>query len=197
MFKGNAAVIVLPLLLMGFIFYGGYHYLNSSDEITNESLDQVLSFVVETTTNGTSQTISGNWDWKEMPIDGLLGDDYIGVKIGGEGEQDNIGEEYIQSARLILKHGGKEIYETNGTLVHDGVVFTFPNELQDHIGFGNMGSFEIVIVGEAFIGTDVSISYMHTWEIHESLSFDQARLSTANVDIDHWIIERFTSIPQP
>ncbi|WP_216829993.1 hypothetical protein [Alkalihalobacterium elongatum] len=196
MFRGNAAVIILPLILMGFIFYGGYHYLNTSDQITNEELDSVVSLVVETSSNGNKQTISGSWDWKEMPIDGVVGQDYIGVKLVEEENQQLVNSDYILSSKLTLRHSGKEIYETNGTFVFDGIIFEFPNEVQEHIGYGNLGTFEIVLDGEQFAGNEISVSYLHTWVEHDGLFFEQARLSEVSLDIDYWTIERFTTIPQ-
>ncbi|WP_209125359.1 hypothetical protein [Alkalihalobacillus sp. BA299] len=196
MYKGNAVVIVLPLLLMGFIFFGGYHYLNTSNQMTNEDLDNVISFAIDATSNGSTHTIIGDWDWQKMPVDGVLGDDYIGVKLVEEG-QEPFDFELIKGSHLVLKHGGNEIYETEGTIVNDGIVFTFPNEMQEHMGYGNMGSFEVVIVGEEFIGQEISISYLHTWDVHDDVSFDRARLSNVDIDINHWVIERFTAIPQP
>ncbi|MFV8826626.1 hypothetical protein [Alkalihalobacterium sp. APHAB7] len=194
MFRGNAAVIILPLLLMGFIFYGGYHYLNTSGQLTNEELDTVVSFVVEADSHGSKHTITGYWDWKEMPVDGMLGHDYIGVKFVEE-EQDSFDPQLISGSALQLLHGEQVIFETEGTLVLDGIIFEFPNEVQEHIGYGNKGSFEIELDSKLYSGNEVSISYLHTWEEHEGFSFDHARLSKENVDIEHWIIERFTTIP--
>ncbi|MEB1807648.1 MAG: hypothetical protein LPK26_10240 [Bacillaceae bacterium] len=194
MFRGNAAVIILPLLLMGFIFYGGYHYLNTSDQLTNEELDTVMSLVVEASSSGDKHTINGYWDWKEMPVDGVLGHDYIGVKFVDE-EQHSVDPELISGSKLELLHGEQVIYETEGTIVHDGIIFEFPNEVQEHIGYGNKGSFEIVLGDEFYSGNEVSISYLHTWEEHGGFSFEHARFSNINVDIEHWIIERFTTIP--
>ena len=191
MFKGNGLVLILPLLLMGFIFFGGYYYLNGANQMTNEELNQVIALDAEATASGEVYIIRGKWDWKEMPSDGLIGDDYIGIALlNGQ----TLEVDQVKNTELTLMHGGKTVYETEGSILPDGIVFSFPNLIKEHESMGNVGTFQITIDNENLAGSELSIGYLHTWEEHSRFTLNSARLSSDMVDANHWIIERFIKL---
>ncbi len=193
MLNGNKLVIILPLLLMGFIFYGGYHYLNQSAAITNEQLFQVIDMDANISKFNETVEVHGTWNWEEMPIEGLIGKDYIGVSLidGDSGNQlDNLN---VKQSQLFLKHGEKVIFQAEGLIVENGLIFAFPNEIIEHESYGNKGEFIVTFMLEEEITVKASIVLLHTWEEHEGLILTDARMVnpefTGDVQVAFWTTE--------
>lgn len=194
MFRGNKMVLILPALLMGFIFWGGYYYLGQASQLTNEELSTVTFFEIDYNQVGSNVKVIGNWNWVEMPIDGLNGTDYIGVSFP---EITDLGipiSEIIKSSIIELHHGDKVLYEAAGEYVKDGIVFPFPNKLLEHESYGNVGTFQLVMEKTEGISR-LSASYLHTWTEHDGLQLEDARFLepafVSDAEVGYWVMERF------
>ncbi|WP_156816990.1 hypothetical protein [Salsuginibacillus kocurii] len=191
LFNGNKLVVILPIFLMAFMFFGGWFYLQQSDVISNEDLYEHVELEAQLEENSTQQ-LDVSWEWRETPEEGLVGEDYIGISVIDEDEQPLLSEE-IEEASLQLFDGEDVIYETEGEEVENGIIFSFPNELEENVTYGNEGHINMTITGSA---ESASVSYLHTWVEHDGLESEDARFfspSFAGQDEENvsWVIERF------
>ncbi|MGO4887151.1 hypothetical protein ACJ2A9_05280 [Anaerobacillus sp. MEB173] len=193
---------ILPGILMIFIFYSGYQYINESESFSNEDIQNLIVASVEAEQiNEQMIEITGKWDWSELPKEGLLGDDYIGVTVFEE-DQPMDGERFSESM-LVLYHRDKPIYEVEGQAVKNGVVFSFPTKMVEEGIYGNEGEvkLQLQISKNSFSSTKVSMTYLHTWTEHEGLQIEDSRFQSPqflNVngddEVPYWIIERLSTI---
>ncbi len=191
----NKFVFFLPVGVMILLFYLGYHYINNTDAATNESLQHDIIVTLETNRDGETVTITGKWDWTQMPVDGLVGNDYITISLQDE-DGSFLLPEHIYSTEINLLKGNQVLKTSEGEVNQQGVVFTFPNDIIDHESYGNRG--EIIVVAQAqenqtYLAT---LSYVHTWLDHELLAFNRLySLETGLQDIltnKYWVINRLT-----
>lgn len=198
MLNGNKVVIILPLLVVAFIFYGGYSYWQSIGSVTNEELSQYVNFDHNLQPRNEQFILTSKWEWTEMPAEGLIGTDYIGVSLlDANGQQ--LEDVSFVNGKVELFYGNKVIYEAEGTPVENGFLFSFPNEMIEHEAFGNHGRITVSFQGAEYInGERVAISYLHTWGEHEPLQLEDARFLVTTLDkstIPHWILEQTVEIP--
>ncbi|WP_017728300.1 hypothetical protein [Halalkalibacterium ligniniphilum] len=191
MFRGNKIVLLLPGLLMIFIFLGGYLFMEQEEEMTNEELQEVIDINIDTKQENDSLFVRAAWDWTEMPVEGLYGEDYISVAIENEALLDKLS---FDEGFLRLFYGHEVIYENKGRVVDNGVIFPFPNELREFESYGNRGEIEVLIEGEQVRAEDVSVYYLHTWTAHLGLVFDDARFESPQFEngpnVQHWVVKR-------
>lgn len=178
---------------MGFIFYGGYYFLEEANQMTNEELSHLVSLDVDVNSIGNQVEISGVWNWNEVPQDGIVGHDYIGITL-----QNNLGEvitDSIIDAQLQLVFLNDIVYETAGVPSENGFIFEFPNEFLDQVVFGNEGNFQLLLEPQENEELQIIVSYLHTWKDHGGLISDDSRFLSPqfNNDMDeyYWVIERF------
>ncbi|MBU8905746.1 hypothetical protein [Desertibacillus haloalkaliphilus] len=196
MLNGNKLVFILPLILMGFIFYGGYSYLNESEYVTNEELQETSVMEVSIGKMDQGYEITGSWNWNEVPVEGFLGEDYIGITLMDQLNEPFLLEEgEIIENELSLIHSGQEVWTTKGKWVETGMIFSFPNELKDHESLGDQGQLKLVISSEEIEEPQVSMSYLHTWVEHQGLLLEEPRFLTPTFNGDqgkvpYWVIER-------
>ncbi|WP_096201244.1 hypothetical protein [Bacillus sp. FJAT-45350] len=194
MFNGNKLAIILPVLLMGFIFYGGYHYLQSTNVVTNEQLHQSIDFNHEMNRLGETVELIGSWEWLDMPHEGLIGEDYIGVSLTNIETGEFIPGDEVVGSELQLFHGHKLIYETVGQVVDNGLIFSYPNEIIEHESYGNKGGFKVSFASNYDSEYRASFTYLHTWNEHEGLKYEDARMISpvfsGTINESYWVIER-------
>lgn len=190
----NKIVFFLPVSVMALLFYLGYHYINSSENATNESLQNDIVISLEVNREGDLVQITGRWDWTQMPVDGLIGDDYITIMFQNENGSDFVPEKVLL-AQLSLLKGNQVLKEINGTINEKGIVFTFPNKIIDHESYGNRGTLKIVTELDEKEEYGASLTYVHTWIDHELIAFNRLHsLETGLQDIltnKYWVIKRF------
>lgn len=190
----NKFVFLLPVSVMFLLFYFGYQYINSSETATNESLQNDIVISLDANRNGKEVLLRGTWDWTQMPIDGLIGDDYIMITIKQE-DDTPIDFLNVLSAELFLLKGKQQLQSVIGEVDPNGIVFTFPNKIVDHESFGNRGEVVVVlqIADEAsYIAT---FTYVHTWVDHQLVGLNQLYSLEADLqDIltnKYWSVKRF------
>ncbi|RXI99469.1 hypothetical protein DS745_14700 [Anaerobacillus alkaliphilus] len=189
----NKFVFFLPVGVMALLFYFGYHYINNIDATTNESLQKDIVVSFEANREGDTVTIIGKWDWTQMPVDGLVGNDYITIafqdKAGATLLPDN-----IYSTELNLLKGNQVLQTIEGEVNEKGIVFSFPNEIIDHESYGNRGEVTVVARLDSNEQYMASLSYVHTWLDHELIAFNSLySLETGLSDIltnKYWVINR-------
>jgi hypothetical protein len=189
----NKFVFLLPVSVMFLLFYLGYHYINSSDVATNESLQNDIVITLEVNREADTVRLIGKWDWTQMPIDGLVGNDYITVTFQKE-DGTTFSPETIYSSELNLLKGNQVLQSIDGEINENEVVFTFPNEIIDHESYGNRGELEIFLELDAEQTYIATLSYVHTWLDHELIAFNRLHsLETGLQDIlinKYWILRR-------
>lgn len=165
------------------------------DAVTNESLQHDILVTLEANREDTTVTVVGKWDWTQMPVDGLVGNDYITIAL-----QDKDGgllqADHILSTELNLLLGNQVLQTIEGEVTDRGIVFTFPNDIIDHESYGNRGEITIaaqIDEDQTYLAT---LSYVHTWLDHELLAFNRLySLETGLQDIltnKYWVINRLT-----
>ncbi|WP_078552847.1 hypothetical protein [Bacillus alkalicellulosilyticus] len=194
MLNGNKIVIILPLLVVAFLFLGGYHYIQQINTVTNEDLSQFVDVQPEIDSTGDNYSATFTWEWQEMPIEGLEGTDYIGFSFL-DSEGNVIAEEIDVNGKLELLRGDQVIFESTGTIVERGIIFPFPNEVVEHESFGNKGQ-AVISFSQDISASQVVISYLHTWVEHQWQSEDPRFIEGMSDTFPHWVIERFVDIPQ-
>jgi hypothetical protein len=190
----NKFVLLLPVSVMFLLFYFGYHYITSNEVVTNELLQNEIFIDLQSTRDGDKVTLSGNWDWTQMPDDGLVGNDYIVISIQNDDQAPFNSENFLSNTLVLLK-GDQEIQSINGGIIADKVIFSFPNKLIEHESYGNRGKVELLLeVAEEDTYT-VSFTYVHTWDEHQKLTFTEKETLTESMQIKlpdkHWLVTRF------
>lgn len=190
----NAAVFLLPLILMGVIFFGGYLFLKQSSQFTNEQLAETIFLNVRVKQTENRTTIEGEWDWNEVPQDEIVGDDFIGITLLDE----NHHPVDFQAAKATLKlyDDNNVIFQTTGEKRGKGYLFTFPNKLEGQHLYGYRGLFSLETNGAILEdGMKIAVSYLHTWKDGVRFPSDDTRFQQVDFakDIDghYWVIERF------
>lgn len=190
----NKFVFLLPVSVMFLLFYFGYQYINSSETATNESLQNDIVISLDANRNGQEVLLRGTWDWTQMPVDGLIGDDYIIITIKQEDETP-IDSLNVLSAELFLLKGEQQLQSVIGEVDPNGIVFIFPNKIVDHESFGNRGEIEVVLQLADEASYIATFTYIHTWVDHQLVGFNQLYSLEAGLqDIltnKYWSVKRF------
>lgn len=193
MFNGNRGVLFMPLFLMAFIFFAGFYYLNQNEGITNEMLYEHVDFDGKIVKMGDSYKLSGEWKWSELPQDGLVGDDFLGISVREKGTANSLKVESWDKAVLRLLHNQKVIYEAEGERTDAGLIFTFPNQMIDNESYGPFGEYEIVFTLKEEAEVQALVSYLHTWSEHIGLKTNDPRFLRPAFEgenhVKHWVVE--------
>ncbi|MDT8861713.1 hypothetical protein N0O92_15960 [Alkalihalobacillus sp. MEB130] len=190
MFRGNKPVLILPAILAVIMIIGGYQFLQGSEAITNEELQNVIDFQLDTRETDQGIEITANWDWTVMPAEGLYGEDYIGVVVMEKNTMTPRTDIVVEQGQLELLYADRTIEETKGTVVENGIIFPFSNKLVEHESYGNVGRLKVNLAGEDIEGEDVILTLIHTWTDHAPLEKTDASLSsptfTGAANVPHW-----------
>ncbi len=193
----NKVVFLLPLSAMFMLFYFGYLYISSEEAITNERLQNEIIIDVNAERVGDDVFLKGKWDWTTMPVDGIVGDDYIAITIQRD-DRTGINTEKIVSSSLTLLKGEKVLETIGPQIFEDGIIFKFPNKLIEHESYGNRGEVELVLQLEEEEELVVAFSYIHTWKEHDNLTIDETLLLEKVVKEllypKYWIVQRFFTL---
>ncbi|MFB4164765.1 hypothetical protein ACE1TI_13280 [Alteribacillus sp. JSM 102045] len=198
MFNGNKLVVILPLILMVFLFAGGSFYINQAEVINNEELDEQINWETSLSSTGEASILEASWNWNVTPDDGMEGEDYIGVTfIDENGEM--MPAEIIEEYELTLTLKDQEI-EEDGITADNGIIFSFPNSIEENETLGDKGSLRVETSGEA-VPVRAVISHLHTWEEHGGLQSNDARFfdrdfggKKDNDESFFWVSERFVDL---
>lgn len=193
MFSGNRLVVLLPLTLMVFLFVLGGLYLIQTETVTNQSLKEEVSWEIHTSQVGDRFLLEASWNWGYLPEDGVRGEDYIGVSMLDR-QGNSIPIEQYEVYELEVHH---ENHIREGELVGSGVLFSFPNALEENKVVGESGTVRIVVEGEV-PPIRAIVSYLHTWEDHDGLISKDPRFferefagREADSETFYWVMERF------
>jgi hypothetical protein len=191
MFRGNKPVLILPGILMVLMLVGGYQFLQGSESITNEELQNVVDYQVEIKEMDNGLHINARWDWTKMPVEGLYGEDYIGLYVIDQDLEEARSDIKIEEAVLQLLYSDRVIEESAGVPVQNGVIFAFSNKLVEHESYGNLGQVKVKMIGDELSSEDVRIQLLHTWTDHTSLEKDDATLAVPSfpgaANVPYWI----------
>ncbi|WP_088102450.1 hypothetical protein [Halalkalibacter urbisdiaboli] len=192
MFHSNKLVLILPGILVGLMVFGGYYFLNHTETVTNEEMKEFVELSLDAHPVKEGLKVVSEWDWTVMPEDGIYGEDYLGFAIEGGTLQTNA--EFIE-AHLEVYHASEIVYESTGTVIENGVIFAFPNEIAENTVVGNRGRAEITIKGEGHISLeDISVQLLHTWVAHSPLTMTDATFRTPEFEharnVPYWIISK-------
>ncbi|QQK79736.1 hypothetical protein HUG20_07455 [Salicibibacter cibi] len=158
MFKnGNAWMVIIPGFLMISLFIGGWFYVTEEDTIQHEDLGDYTQINANMDNGG----LSAGWNWTALPEGELIGEDYIGI-IAYENGEILSGDEFDQR-QLELRQDGEVIYEGEGTAVEDGLIFEFPNRMEENDVYGYEGAVSAQLPDGA---DEVDVYYLHTWMNH-------------------------------
>ncbi len=199
-FNGNKLVVILPVLLMIFLFAGGSYYINQTEVVNNEELDEKINWETTLLQTEDSSVLEATWNWSVTPSDGMAGEDYIGVTfIDEKGEA--LPAELMDDYQLTLKVEGEDITE-GGEAANNGIIFSFPNEIEENKTLGDKGSLRVETTS-ASNPVRAVISYLHTWEDHGGLQSKDARFFNREFagkgDKDEsffWVSERFVDLEE-
>ncbi|MDA3131098.1 hypothetical protein ACFPTR_09970 [Aliibacillus thermotolerans] len=193
MFSGNRLVVILPLIVVVFLTVLGGVYLLQADSVTNETLKEEVSWNIHTSKTGDIFSLEATWSWGHLPSDGVRGEDYIGVSLL-DANGHLIPAEQYEVYELEVNHE-QQIRE--GELVGSGVLFSFPNDLEENKVIGESGTVHIAIRSDISPKRAI-ISYLHTWEHHDGLVSKDPRFFEREFQgIDKgnesffWVMERF------
>ncbi|MEC2070549.1 hypothetical protein [Alkalihalophilus marmarensis] len=192
MFNGNKLVLILPAILMAIMFWGGYHFLGENETLTHEQLKEETGLVAEADDTGDGWLVNISWEWASMPDGGLYGEDYVSAAVLDE---DGHAREDITftDMKLELVYGDEVIYETEGEAVSNGVIFAYPNEIQEHQSLGNNGQAVVRLNGDEINKEDISIRMLHTWVNHSPLTKEDALFSNPDfsgaANVPYWVKE--------
>ncbi|GAE24783.1 hypothetical protein JCM9140_735 [Halalkalibacter wakoensis JCM 9140] len=193
MFRGNKPVLILPAILAIIMILGGYHFLQGSETITNEELQDVMEFELDYTQTEKGIKLTGEWDWTIMPQEGLYGEDYIGIVVMDQETGVPRTDVDLQGS-LELLYAGQPIEQTDGTTVDNGLIFSFSNKLVEHESFGNIGQFEVLFDGEGIDKEDIIVTLLHTWTEHAPLDKTDALLVEPTfigaANVPYWTVEK-------
>ncbi|RSL34529.1 hypothetical protein D7Z54_05125 [Salibacterium salarium] len=199
MFSGNKLIVILPLFLMAFLFVGGSIYVKQAEEVTNDNLSEKLEWKKSFNEAGNGSVLNASWSWGVMPDDGLQGTDYIGVTLM-DTNGNPLPEEELKDYKLSLKQNDQADIVKEGQVVENGILFSFPNKLEENQTIGDSGSLQVSSNGETQTEQAV-ISYLHTWEDHEGLESQDARFFNRsfkgkedNDESFYWVMETFEDL---
>ncbi|SFE30050.1 hypothetical protein [Alteribacillus iranensis] len=198
MFSGNKLVLVLPVILMLFLFGSGMYYIGQSEVVTNETLNQEISWDSVFNPSEDGSVLHGTWTWEASPEDGVEGVDYLGITFLDENDK-TVSPEMIDSYSLHLETRSEKI-SIDGEVVDNGVVFPFTTEMKENDVIGSKGEFKVVTQGDTQPERAI-ISYLHTWEEHDGLKTYDARFFEREFkgkehkdESFFWVAERFVDL---
>ncbi|AXF54738.1 hypothetical protein [Salicibibacter kimchii] len=183
MFKsGNTWMIIIPGFLMVSLFIGGWLYVVGEDTMQHENLQDDAQI----NANIDGEDLSGGWNWTTLPEGELAGEDYIGI-IAYENGEILPGDEFDQQ-QLELRQDGEVIYEEEGTVVEEGLIFEFPNRMEATDIYGYEGAVSAQLPDAS---DEVEIYYLHTWINHagqggEDPSFNDPPFPGMEDNDDFW-----------
>ncbi|SDH49775.1 hypothetical protein SAMN05192534_106107 [Alteribacillus persepolensis] len=194
MLHGNKLVIILPAVLVVFLFAGGSFYIQQAEVVQNDNLDEEIEWETSLEQTEKVSRLTAAWNWNATPDDGVQGNDYIGVTFIGENGE-TLSPDDIDHYQLKLE-GGEDM---EGKTVDNGIVFSFPNEVHENQVLGKSGSFTVDISNTS--PTRAVISHLHTWESHEGLQSEDARFfepqfvgKETSDESFYWVSERFVDV---
>lgn len=194
MFRGNKPVLILPAILMLVMFIGGYQFLQESETITNEELQEVIDLQVEAKETDKDLQVKANWDWTMMPTEGFYGEDYIGVTLIDEETGEARTDLEFEESKVELLSADQVIEESEGTVVENGIIFSFSNKMVEHESYGNLGKVRVTVKGEEIRPEAVRIYLLHTWVEHSPLAKEDATFTnpvfTGAANVPYWIVSR-------
>ncbi|AIC94123.1 hypothetical protein [Shouchella lehensis] len=174
--KRHWIVFILPAILMVFIAVGGFIYLSQDDTLSNEELQQEIAF----TASIHQQITTIEWIWPQLPTEGIYGTDYIGLSFETES--------YVEPGQVTLPVEPEQTYD--GFVVENGVIFSFPTEMQEHQSVGTRGQLIQALPSEVEI-EDVQVTLLHTWTNHEDLVLEDATFADPQFgqakNVQHWV----------
>ncbi|OIJ16076.1 hypothetical protein BKP35_03600 [Anaerobacillus arseniciselenatis] len=193
----NKVVFLLPLSAMFMLFYFGYLYISSDEVITNKSLQNEIIIDLNAESTEDEVVLKGEWDWTTMPVDGVVGNDYIVISLqSDEGALFNTGN--ITSSSMSLLKGENVLDTLEAQIFEDEVIFVFPNKVIEHESYGNRGEVELVIQLEEHEEFVVAFSYIHTWVEHDHLLIEEAqsfeKVVAEKLDSSYWVVKRFLTL---
>ncbi|WP_100372464.1 hypothetical protein [Bacillus sp. FJAT-45037] len=194
MFNGNKLVLILPAILMVLMFFGGYHFLGQVETMTHEELEDVIELDVHASEREGDWVVRVNWDWTMMPDGGMYGEDYVSVAVLDSSRTNAREDVVFEDAKLELIYADEVIYETMGQSVDNGMIFEYPNELDQHKSYGNVGQMVVTVSGSEIDSSDISVKLLHTWVNHSPLTKEDAQFTVLDFsgaqNVPHWIIEQ-------
>ena len=129
------------------------------------------------------------WDWTVAPSDGLYGNDYIGV-VFYDASGEIVDSFELIEAELALYHGDKIIEQSEPIRGENGLIFTFTNQLDEHLSYGNIGDIHVVVKSPDIVNTETF--FMHTWMNHAPMQSTDATFENVAFehggDIPYWVI---------
>ena len=179
------------------LFYFGYLYISSDEVITNKSLQNEIIIDLNAESTEDEVVLKGEWDWTTMPVDGVVGNDYIVISLqSDEGALFNTGN--ITSSSLTLLKGENVLDTIEAQIFEDEVIFLFPNKVIEHESYGNRGEVELVIQLEEHQEFVVAFSYIHTWVEHDHLLTEEVqsleKIVEEKLAPSFWIVKRFLTL---
>ncbi|MGY4690280.1 hypothetical protein [Salibacterium sp. K-3] len=196
MFKGNKLVVLLPLILMFFLFIGGGFYINQAEKVSNKDLSEEVEWETTLESGENGDLLKASWQWGRMPSDGLRGTDYIGVTfLDRNGEP--VTESQVENASLLLDQNSGDTMKIEPEAAANGIRFAVPNEMNENETIGSSGTVQVRTHSNLQGGRAV-ISYLHTWEEHGGIAAKNARFfepsfhgKEDNNDSFYWVMEHF------
>ncbi|MBM7097328.1 hypothetical protein JSY36_16470 [Bacillus sp. H-16] len=184
----NKLVIFLPLTVMIVLFAFGYYSIMGADEVTNEDLDARTELYLDI--DDTENRVTAGWNWETMPGDGVIGTDYIEIILYDE-DNNPVGVD-VNEAELQLLQGADEIYSIDEIKEStEGILFSFPNMMEDNLTYGNSGSINMTFDAEEDVAYG-EVRYAHTWTHGSSL--ESGTLAPGDVSFSngtqYWVLTR-------
>lgn len=191
MFRGNKPVLILPGILMVVMILGGYHFLQQEEMITNEQLPEVMEMEVDKTPTDDGVRVEANWDWTTMPEEGMYGEDYIGITVTDPATGKPRYDLSFAEGLLELRYGDQVIEEAEGVAVDNGIIFAFPNKVEENMSYGNLGSVSVEVLGAGIEPEHIELHFLHTWVEHSPLVKEDAAFTEPVFDgaanVPYWV----------
>lgn len=156
---------------------GGYVFLQSDEanEWTNEELQEEIEW--RGTQSGS--TVELSWEWPAMPVDGMFGDDYIGV--AGP----------VKGLKVVLHASDGVLLEEEGKEVENGWIVAFPTELVENKSYGNRGTLSIELESNEVSLDELTVQLLHTWMQHAPLEQNDATFEDPSfgeaTNVPYWV----------
>ncbi|KGA96826.1 hypothetical protein AJ85_20885 [Alkalihalobacillus alcalophilus ATCC 27647 = CGMCC 1.3604] len=189
MLEGNKALYILPGILIVLMIVGGMFFLNDNEGVTNEELIDEIELNVEIHQSDESVKVRAHWDWTVAPADGLNGDDYLGMVFYNESGE--VVEDFsVVESELQLFHSDEVIEQSHAIEGENGLIFTFTNQLDEHISYGNLGEAVVTIESDEVVFAEVFL--LHTWVNHSPLVSADATFEMVEFErgsgIPYWVL---------
>ncbi|GAF66272.1 hypothetical protein BTS2_3172 [Bacillus sp. TS-2] len=189
MFEGNKGLWIMPGILVIIMILGGIYYVNDSDQVSNEELIEHIELHADLQeTDDDTYVLEVEWDWTITPLEGLFGDDYLGIVFYDENDQ-IITDVDIDEATLHLYYLDEVIETNQAEHADNGLIFSFSNKLDEHISYGNIGKAQIIVESDHIEYATAHL--LHTWMNHAPLVSRDATFSEVEFDgasgIPYWV----------